>query len=164
MNKARKWFLLGFILCVAAMGIALYFELAMHLNPCALCIFERVVVICSGLVFLVALLHNPKSWGVRVYAILEILILAVGILLTGRQVWLQSLPPDKVPACGPGLNYLIQTFPIQKVIAVVFQGTGDCADKAWILWGVSLAGWTGIFFMVLFLMSAWLLIRRSKKS
>ncbi len=164
-NKAgaRKWFLLGFLLCVAAMAGAMYFQLVLQLNPCPLCIFQRVAVIIAGMIFLIAALHNPKSWGRRIYALLTLLASIGGIVFSVRQMWLQSLPPDQVPACGPGLNYLVKVLPWQQVISTVFNGSGECAAKGWVFWDVSIAGWTAVLFGVLILLSLWLLVRRAAK-
>jgi disulfide bond formation protein DsbB len=157
---SRHWFLLGFLLCVLAMTVALYFQLVMHLEPCPLCIFQRVAVIAAGIVFLIGALHNPKRWGIRIYAFIDLIVLAGGLLFSARQIWLQHLPPDQVPACGPGLNYLVKVLPWQQVVSTVFNGSGECAAKGWVLLGLSLAEWTAVLFVVLMALSVWLLVRR----
>lgn len=162
-TQVRPWFLLGFLLCLLAMIGAMYFQLVMHLLPCPLCVFQRIAVIVAGVIFLVAALHNPKAWGVRIYGLLALLASIGGIVFSARQIWLQSLPPDQVPSCGPGLNYLVKVLPWQKVVETVFNGSGECAAKGWVFLGLSIAGWTAALFVVLIVLSAWLLLRRSKK-
>ncbi len=124
------------------MGIALFMEHAMGLEPCPLCILQRVTVIVTGLVTLVAALHHPGVRGIRVYAIGAILAAVLGAALAVRQLWLQSLPKDQVPACGPGLDYLMEVLPLTEVLNMILTGDGSCAEIAWTLFGISIPGWT----------------------
>jgi disulfide bond formation protein DsbB len=124
------------------MGIALFMEHAMGLEPCPLCILQRVTVIVTGLVTLVAALHHPGARGIRVYAIGAILAAVLGAALAVRQLWLQSLPKDQVPACGPGLDYLMEVLPLTEVLNMILTGDGSCAEIAWTLFGISIPGWT----------------------
>jgi len=128
--------------CTALMGIALFMEHAMGLEPCPLCILQRVTVIVTGLVTLVAALHHPGVRGIRVYAIGAILAAVLGAALAVRQLWLQSLPKDQVPACGPGLDYLMEVLPLTEVLNMILTGDGSCAEIAWTLFGISIPGWT----------------------
>ena len=93
----------GFLACAGMMLYALYAQYFLQLAPCPLCVFQRMAVILMGLIFLAAALHNPGRAGSLVYALLLLLAAAGGATVAGRHVWLQNLPPDKVPACGPGL-------------------------------------------------------------
>lgn len=133
--------------CALAMAVALYMEHAMGLEPCPLCIFQRVMVIAAGVVALVAALHGPRALGVRVYAGLMIATAVGGGVLAGRQLWLQSLPEDQVPACGPGLDYLMDVFPVTEVFQMVFAGDGTCAEVNWTFLGLSIPGWTMVGFV-----------------
>jgi disulfide bond formation protein DsbB len=133
--------------CLFMMGVALYMEHAMHLEPCPLCIFQRVATISAGVIALLAAIHNPAATGVRVYGILTILAAAAGVALAGRQLYLQGLPPEEVPACGPGLDYLLDVFPLSEVLAMVFEGDGSCAEVLWTFLGISIPGWTLIGFI-----------------
>ena len=99
-----------------------------------------------GLVFLVAALHHPRRWGRYVYALLVAVAAGIGAAIAGRHVWLQSLPEDQVPACGPGLSYLLDRFPLLDVIEVVLQGSGECAEVDLVL-GLSIAVWTLMAFI-----------------
>ncbi|MDA0979201.1 MAG: disulfide bond formation protein B, partial [Proteobacteria bacterium] len=89
----------------------------------------------------------PAATGVRVYGILTILAAAAGVALAGRQLYLQGLPPEEVPACGPGLDYLLDVFPLSEVLAMVFEGDGSCAEVLWTFLGISIPGWTLIGFI-----------------
>jgi len=128
------------------MGIALYMQHVMGLEPCNLCILQRVAVVATALVALIAALHGPGVTGIKIYASLVMLASLTGAGLSGRQIWLQSLPADLVPACGPGLDYLIDVFPLSEVLSLVLAGDGDCAEVVWTLLGISIPGWTMVGF------------------
>ncbi|MDX1803777.1 MAG: disulfide bond formation protein B [Alcanivorax sp.] len=139
--------LLALLACLAAMGGALYLQHVDGLQPCPLCIFQRVGVIAAGLVLLMACLHGPRGVGVRVYAALTGLAALGGGAVAIRHLWLQHLPPDRVPDCGPGLNYMLDVFPLKDVLAKVLAGSGECAEVHWSLFGISLPGWSLLVFV-----------------
>jgi disulfide bond formation protein DsbB len=141
------------------MGIALFMEHAMGLEPCPLCILQRVTVIVTGLVTLVAALHHPGVRGIRVYAIGAILAAVLGAALAVRQLWLQSLPKDQVPACGPGLDYLMEVLPLTEVLNMILTGDGSCAEIAWTLFGISIPGWTLVGFIGLIAINVFQIVR-----
>jgi|TARA_B110000240_G_scaffold195807_1_gene246264 disulfide bond formation protein DsbB len=141
------------------MGIALFMEHAMGLEPCPLCILQRVTVIVTGLVTLVAALHHPGVRGIRVYAIGAILAAVLGAALAIRQLWLQSLPKDQVPACGPGLDYLLEVLPLTEVLNMILTGDGSCAEIAWTLFGISIPGWTLVGFIGLIAINVFQIVR-----
>ena len=140
---------LGFLICAGLLGYGYFLQYYQGLEPCPLCIFQRLAFMALGIVFLVAAVHNPRAWGARLYALLLLLAGAIGAALAGRQVWLQSLPPDQVPECGPGLNYMLDVFPLFEVIETVLRGSGDCAEVDWTFLSLSIAGWTLILFIAL---------------
>lgn len=138
-----------FVGTASLIGAALFMEHAMDLQPCPLCIMQRIMVIAAGLAALSAALHNPAKLGVQIYAGLVILFACLGGSLASRQLWLQSLPADRVPACGPSLEYMIEVFPILEVIQMVVFGDGDCAEVVWTFVGVSIPGWALVGFVLL---------------
>jgi disulfide bond formation protein DsbB len=145
----RGRYLAGFGVCVALMAFALYAQYVMYLDPCPLCIFQRIAVCTMGVFFLIGGLHAPRKTGTRsVYAILITLGGLWGIATAGRHLWLQSLPAADVPACGPGLGYLFDAFPFTKMLKLAFTGSGECAKIEPIL-GVPMPGWTLFWFIVL---------------
>jgi disulfide bond formation protein DsbB len=147
-----RWrFLLGFLACAGSMAFALYLEHFRHLDPCALCVLQRVAMIATGLVFLVAGLHGAREWGRYVYAGLAAVAALAGAGIAGRHVWLQSLPPDQVPACGPPLEHLMKIMPWRDALAFVLKGEGNCAVIAGQWLGISLPGWTLAGFAMLML-------------
>jgi len=145
----RVAFALGFLVCAGLMGWAFWLEHIEGLSPCPLCMFQRVAVVAIGLIFLVGTFHNPGRVGAWVYAGLLFVASAAGAALATRQVWLQALPKDQVPACGMGLSYMIDTLPFVDVIRRVLEGSGECAEKGWVFLGLSIAGWTLAFFVAI---------------
>ena len=73
-------------------------------------------------------------------------MLPAGAAFAARQIWLQALPKDQVPACGMGLSYMMETLPFTAVVRKVLEGSGECAEKGWVFLGLSIAGWTFVFF------------------
>jgi len=145
----RIWFCSGFIACIAMLAIAAYFQLVEGLEPCPLCISQRIAILFTGMVFLLAALHNPREGGVKVYAIIGAISAFCGAAISTRHVWLQNLPPDEVPECGPGLEYIFNNFPLTETLKLMLNGTGECADVLWTFLGVSIPGWTLLAFIVL---------------
>ena len=107
---------LGFLACAALMGYALYAQHVLGLEPCPLCIFQRVAVIAVGVLFRIAALHNPSSSkGALAYGVLIDLAALVGIGISARHIWIQAQPPGSVAACGADLKYLLEIMPVTDV-------------------------------------------------
>ena len=156
----RPMFLIGFLLCAGMIAVALFMQYYMLLEPCPLCIFQRVAVMVVGAIFLIGLLHNPSSsFGRRVYGQLIVLASIGGGAISARQSWLQHLPPEKVPQCGPGLEYWIDTLPIISMLKKVFEGSGECAEVQWTMLGLSIPEWVLIMFVIFCLYGLKVLIK-----
>jgi protein dithiol:quinone oxidoreductase len=140
---------LGFLACVALMAYALYAQHGLGLGPCPLCIFQRVAVIAVGVLFLIAALHNPRAGGARVYGVLITLAVVVGLVISGRHIWIQAQPPGTVAACGADLNYLLEIMPVTEVITKVLTGSGECGKVDWRFLGLSMPWWVAISLGVL---------------
>lgn len=134
----------------------------MKMIPCSLCITQRGFVVLTGLLALAAALHNPALTGRRTYAVLGIVSAILGACFAGRQLWLQSLPADQVPACGPGLAYMFEVFPFMEALELLLQGDGNCAHVDKIL-GLSLAAWTFMAFIGLAAVNLYQLLRKHDK-
>ncbi len=145
----RVAYLLGFLVCAGLMGWALWLQYGQGLEPCPLCVLQRIAVIAIGVVFLIAFIHNPLRPGAAAYAMLVLLLAAAGSAFAARQVWLQSLPKDQVPACGMGLSYMMDTMPFREVLDKVLAGSGECAEKGWEFQGLAIPGWTLVFFIAI---------------
>ncbi len=152
----------GFGVCVALMSYALYVQHALFLDPCPLCIFQRLAVIALGIVFLIAGLHNPAAIGARVYAALIGLASLAGIGVAARHVYIQHLPADRIPACGAPLDQLLQFLPLKEVIAKVLHGDGECAKIDWTFLGLSMPNWVLIVLLVLGTAGVWNNLRRQR--
>ena len=150
-----------FLASVIGMAFALYLEHVQGLDPCPLCVFQRIGLMGLGIISLIALLHNPKT-GVfkRFYAFLGTVAIGWSVGIAARHVWLQNLPKDQVPSCGPGLDYWVETLPLKAVFENVLKGSGECAMVDWTFLGQSLPVWSLTFFSVLALISLWQLFRK----
>ncbi len=151
----------GFLACAGMMGFALYAEYVLFLDPCPLCVFQRVAVILLGLVFLAATIHNPKGKGRFVYAALIGLVSLYGIGVAGWHLRMQSLPPDEVPTCGPGLDYILENNTFGDALAIVFTGSGSCADIVWQFLGLSMPAWVLICLVGLGGVGVWANLRKA---
>ena len=160
MPSRRQLNLIGAFGCAALIAIALYMQYAMDLKPCYLCILQRGFVLAIGLVLLIAAIHNPARGGQRVYSGLGMLTALGGSGFSLRQLWLQSLPKDLVPACGPPPEYLFDALPFKEALGLMFRGDGNCAEIQWSLFGISIPGYTLMAFTGLFALCLWQVLRR----
>lgn len=151
----RTQFLAGVAVCAGLLGYALYAQYRLFLDPCPLCIFQRVVFIAMGVVFLVGGLHAPRALGRKIYGLVVFFVAMIGVGISGRHIWLQNLPADQVPACGPGLDYMLDAFPLNKTLSMVFTGSGECANVDWHFLGLTMPTWTLICFVLLGLGALW---------
>jgi disulfide bond formation protein DsbB len=146
----KRWLnFAGLCACMGLMLYALYAQYFLDLAPCPLCVFQRISVIVLGVVFLIAAVHDAGRTGSMLYAVLLFMAAAGGAIVAGRHLWLQNLPPDKVPACGPGLDFMLDAFPLAEALKMVFSGSGECAEVSWSLLGLSMPAWVLIAVTVL---------------
>ena len=156
MPTQRRLFLCGALLCAILIAVALYFQYVLGLEPCPLCIVQRALVIALALLMGVAAVHDPGRVGRRVYGALTLLLAAPGAGVAGRHVYLQNLPPDQVPECGPGLDYILHAFPPGEALALILRGSGECAEVQWTFLGLTIPGWTLVVFAGLALFGVFL--------
>lgn len=128
-------------ICALLLGYAYYAQYYQGLEPCPLCIFQRVAVLALGLAFLVAALHNPGRTGGRIYAVLIGLVTLAGVGVAGRHVYIQSLPAGQVPECGATLDFMLEVFPLVDVIKQVLTASGECGVIDWSFLGLSMPMW-----------------------
>lgn len=157
----RQTYFIIFAVCTSLILTALYMQHQMGLHPCPLCVTQRIFVIALGLIALVAALHNPKGFSNKIYSGLGMVAGLVGAGVSARHVWIQNLPEDQVPACGPGLEYMFETFPLFDALALLFQGDGNCADVVWSFLGLSIPAWTFVAFAGLVGLCAWQGLRKA---
>lgn len=146
----RQRFLAGGLGCLGVLLYALYTQFFGGLRPCPLCTLQRGAFIALMLVFFAGALHGPGSRSGRaVYAALAVIVAAIGGVIATRHVWLQMLPPDQVPACGPDLAFMMQSWPLGDVLRQVFTGSGECAVIDWVFLGLSMPAWSLVTFTIL---------------
>lgn len=155
----RLAYLLGFLVCAGLMAWALWLQYGLDLDPCPLCVFQRIAVIATGAVFLLAAIHNPGRTGAAVYAGLTVMVSGIGAGLAAWHVWIQAQPKGAVAACGMGLNYMLETLPLTEEIGRVLKGSGECAEQGWLFMGLAIPSWTFVFFIAM-IAAAIALIRR----
>ena len=142
----------AFIVAVTGLLLtgALVMEHVFGLDPCPLCLMQRVWFAIAGLTALAALVHSPR-WGI--YPLLTIMAALVGGGFSIRQLYLQSLPADQVPACGPDMTYMLDNFPLSDVLAAMTRGTGSCAEVVW-QFGLTIPGWALVGFICILILAA----------
>jgi disulfide bond formation protein DsbB len=113
-------------------------------------------------VFAVAAIHGPQRRGAIVYSALIFVMAAMGAAIAARHVWLQHLPPDKVPACGPGLEYMLERFPLTEALRKIFAGSGECAEATWRFVGLSIAEWSLLWLVLLGLLAVYAAMRAGR--
>lgn len=149
--------------CGSLLGYAYYLQFSQYLDPCPLCIFQRLAFMAFGGFALLAALHAPQATGRKVYGALQFASAAAGAAIAGRHIWLQNLPPDEVPECGPGLDFMLDTLPLFDAMREAFTGSGECAQVSWTFWGLSMPWWTLIWYVGLGLAAIWVATRPTSK-
>jgi disulfide bond formation protein DsbB len=145
----RLGFALGFVVCAGLLGFALYLQYYDYQDPCPLCIVQRIAFMALAAIFLVAALHGPGRTGTIVYGGVLFLVAGIGAAIATRHVWLQNLPKDRIPECGPGLEYMLRKFPLTQALEKILTGSGECAEVGWKFLGLSIAGWSLAWFVLL---------------
>lgn len=166
MFESRGFNLLMAFVCYQLLVTAYYFQYVENMDPCPLCIFQRIGVLMVGIFFLIRGIHQPLA-GSRwrpTYAILGLISAILGGIVSGRHLYLQSLPEGEIPACGPALDYLVDMLPVSEVITAVLAGDGECAKVSWNMLGISMPGWVFIFFVAVSGLMVWNIYRHFKPS
>ena len=135
----------GFLICAGLIAYALYAQFHLGLEPCPLCIFQRIGIAALGVVFLIAALHDPRGWGTRVYAVLITVAALVTVGVAARQLYIQHLPPGAIPSCGAPLSMMLKFMPLTTVIRRVLTGSGECSIVNWTFLGLAMPAWVLIW-------------------
>ena len=143
------------VMLVASVGALLFAALIMEhvfgIAPCPLCLMQRIWFFVAGAFAFASLLHNPR---LGIYPLCSMVAAVIGGGFSIRQLYLQGLPPDQVPSCGPDMSYMLEAFPLTDVLIAMTRGTGDCAEVAWSFLGISIPGWALVGFAALAVMAA----------
>jgi disulfide bond formation protein DsbB len=162
-TTSPRWlYLAGAIVVGILFASALYLQYVLRQEPCPLCMVQRVIFIAIGVVFFLAALHNPKRIAARVYSGLIAALALTGVVVAGRHIWIQHLPKDQVPACGPGLDFMLKNFPMADVWQELMHGSGECAAKGWTFLTLGIPEWSLMSYFLLGLWALLLLIPKAK--
>ena len=159
----RLGYTAGLLICGLLFAFALYLQYYEYQNPCPLCILQRIAYIAMMAVFLVGAIHGPRHTGAAVYSTLLVVIAAIGAGIATRHVWLQHLPKNLVPECGPGLEYMLNKFPLMQALEKVFRGSGECAEVGWTFLTLSIAGWSLVWFVLLGALAVYIAVAARKR-
>ena len=158
----RLGYVAGFLVCAGLVAFALYLQHFQGQDPCPLCIVQRVAYIILGALFLVAAVHGPARTGATVYGGLLFVVAALGGAVAARHVWLQHLPKDRIPECGPGLEYMLRKYPPPQALEKLLAGSGECSESGWSFLGLSIAEWSLAWLVLLAVFAVYLTVRARK--
>lgn len=160
-NVSSRWFYsVGVLIVLGLIGGALFLQYGMREDPCPLCMVQRVIFIAIGVLFFIAAVHNAGRIGRWVYSSLIALTALGGVAVASRHIWLQHLPKDQVPACGPGLEFMLQHFPMAEVWQELMHGSGECATKGWTFLGLGLPELALTWYVVLGLLAIFIAVKK----
>jgi len=158
---SNRWLYSAGVLVIAGLfGGAFFLQYVLHQEPCPLCMIQRFIYIALLVLFVLAALQNPKMLGAKIYAVLISLCALSGVGVAGRHIWIQHLPADEVPACGPGLDYMLDNFPMSEVLKELMHGSGECAAKGWTFLALGIPEWSLIWYVLL---GAWAVMISARK-
>ena len=160
MKSPRLFYLILFLVSSSLLGFGYYLQFYRNIDPCPLCIFQRLAYIGVILFSFLGLLHAPRSAWMRVYSGLMLVTALIGGGIAAWHVHITHLPPDKIPDCGPGLDYMLDVFPLTDVIRMAFTASGECAEITWTFLGLSIPEWSLINFTCIAIVSAVHLVRK----
>jgi len=153
----------GALVSAGLLAFGYYLQYFEGQDPCPLCLLQRLFY--YGIVFVLAVgaLHAPRRAGQIAYAIGTFVFAAGGLTVATRHVWLQHLPPDQVPACGPDLYFMMENFPLSRTLQLLLRGTGQCAEVHWRMLGLSIAEWSFVWFAIFVLFAVWMVVRKDRR-
>ncbi len=152
-----------FAVCAALLAVGLYLQHIKGIEPCPMCIMQRYAMLACGLIGLVTGLHNPGRKGLLAYSALLGISALAGAGVAARQSWMQWYPPA-VSECGPGLEYMLESFPLSSALPMIFRGAGDCSAIDWTLFGLTIANWSFLVFATILISLAAYLLQHRKTS
>jgi disulfide bond formation protein DsbB len=157
----RAQYLAGGLACIALLAYAIFEQFQMGIEPCPKCIFQRIAFIAMALFFLAGAAHGPRATGRRVYAVLVAIAAAAGSIVAVRHLMVQFGPHDPLlEGCGPGLNYLLDAFPLAEAVKKAFMASGDCGEINWTFLGLNMPAWTLVCYLLLGAGALWAGFRR----
>ena len=146
-KSLRIYSFIPFITTVLLLAYAYYEEYVKYLDPCPLCMVQRLVFAIIGVLFLLTLIKPPQFVYRKIVAVIISFVSLLGVAVSARHIWIQNLPADEVPACGPGLFYMLDTLPFGSVLQEILHGSGECAEGSWRFLGLTMPMWTLVCFV-----------------
>jgi disulfide bond formation protein DsbB len=160
----RIAFLFGFLIVVGILGMGFYLEYYQGIMPCPLCTLQRISFGICGTLFFFGFLLVRKPVAVFIINLFSMLFAAAGLLLAGRQIWIQSNPDLVTGDCGVSLNYMLSVLPVTDVAQKIFSGSTECSQRGWEFLKLNIPEWSFIFFGLFLLSSLYFLSRSLRKS
>ena len=157
--QGRTPYLIGFLASFALVGLALFLQVRYHLEPCPLCISQRIAFMGLGLAFLLAALHRPQRVWRKLHGLLQIGLAMTGAVIAARHIWVQTHPGQAMSECGVGFDYMIEQFPLSHAVKLIFEGTGECSVIDWTLFGFTIPQLSLLAFLGFGVYAAWLAFR-----
>jgi protein dithiol:quinone oxidoreductase len=136
--KGKTGYLIGFAACFATVILALVIQTVYKLEPCPLCITQRIVFMCLGILFLIAVFVKPATLFAKLLMVAQLITALIGAGWAIRHWWIQAHRESIIVDCGVGFDYMFENFPLEKMFKLIFKGTGDCAAIDWTFLGLSL--------------------------
>lgn len=161
--RARLLFIFVGVSCLCLLGFGLYLQHVQNLEPCPLCILQRYAFIAVAAFAICSAVQNPSKWGKRIYAGGMGLISLAGLVVAGRQIWLQH-HPQTLNTCGPDLGYMLNSFPLSQALPMLFRGEGDCSKIDWTFLSFSIAQWSALCFAIILCISIYILFNKNPRS
>jgi disulfide bond formation protein DsbB len=146
-KSLRLYSIIPFVVTVLLLAYAYYEEYVDYLDPCPLCMVQRLIFAIIGILFLITALKPPQFFFRKFFAVIIGLVSILGSAVSARHIWLQNLPADEVPACGPGIFFMLDNFPLGQLLQEVLQGSGSCAEVSWRFLGLTMPMWTLLCFL-----------------
>lgn len=157
----RRLYALVCAACVALLAFGLYLQHVVGLEPCPMCIVQRYTMVLIAVVAAIGAAVTGRRTQVVLGALLAILAV-FGAFVAARQSWLQWYPPE-IATCGRDFYGMIENFPLQRAIPMIFKGSGDCTAIDWTFLGGSIANWSFLWFVAFALLGFWLALARATR-
>jgi protein dithiol:quinone oxidoreductase len=162
--SSRSIYSLGLFFSIGIVTASLYLQFHQGLQPCPLCLVQRGCIVLLGLLCGLGIFFSPmRPLTRRIYASIITLIALLGAASALRKIWLENLPHDKAPPCGPELQYMLDHLPFHQTLKILVAGTGDCSKIEWQFWGLALSEWALLSFLVFLVLGLWQMVLVDKR-
>ena len=154
--SGKSGYVLGSVACFATVALALVNQTKYNLEPCPLCITQRLFFMGLGVLFLIGAFVKPASLLQKIFTFLQVATALGGAGWAIRHWYLQAHKGEIIADCGVGFDYMFENFPLKKMFTLIFKGTGDCAAIDWTFLGLTLPQLALITFIAFAIYAVWL--------